>query len=110
MAIYSIKRANLTSNIAYFDIPCAEAFQIGESVTVAGCTTSTFNTTLTVLTSGLVQVTPASTTGYSENFSGFSASLTHGNIATEVEPTGATATTSFGTGTSSQTLLYDGHP
>lgn len=94
MSVFRVTQARLTSNIAYFEVPAAQDWEVGESVTVAGCTTSTFNTALTVLTTGLFAfpVTGSSGAGTSQLWSGFSATLTHADIPAEAEPSMATAT------------------
>lgn len=107
MAIAIIRRAVLTSNVATFEVEAAEPFQLGETVTVTGCTTGTFNATLTTTSAGLIQVNPPGTSGYSENWSGFSAGLTHANIAIESEPTTAVVTTGFGTSTSTPNVEFE---
>jgi hypothetical protein len=100
MGSYRIKRATANaSNLATFEVDAAEPFEIGALVTVTGCTTTAFNVTCTVLTAGLCQVTPASTTGYSENWPGFTCTIGGiGAVATENEPATALASTGFATG------------
>lgn len=103
MATVLIRRATLVSNVAIFETPSAEPWQIGQSVTTAGCSTSALNAAVTVLSKGSIQV---SNGGINENWSGFSASITNADIPIESE-TGATVTSSFGTSTSRQSQFYD---
>ena len=110
MAIAIIRRATIVSNVATFEVDGAEPYQPGQVVTVAGCTTGTFNRTYTVTAAGLIQLNPSSSTNVGENWPGFSAPFTNANIAVEIEPTSApfaTVTTSFGTSTSSPNLLFE---
>lgn len=103
MATANIRRATLVSNVAVYEIPSGEPFQIGEIVTTAGCTTGALNASVTVASAGLIIV---SNGGNNENWSGFSAAITNANIPIESE-TGATATTTFGTSTSKPSGFYD---
>lgn len=91
MAVNTVTQAVLTSNVAVFEVPKGPEWQVGESVTVAGCTSSTFNGTFTVLTSGLFEVAGANTS-QPDLWSGFSVAITHANIVREVEPLTATVT------------------
>lgn len=97
MAVFTITQAVLVNNIAYFEVPKGHEWQAGQTVTTANCTTATFNGTLTVLAGGAAAITPpTATSGTGTNFvwSGFSASITHANIAIEQEPATATVTDS----------------
>ena len=91
MAVSKVTQAVLKSNIAYFEVPAGPELQVGETVTVANCTSSTFNAALTVLANGLFQVAGANPS-QPDLWSGFSATLVHADIPREVEPATATAT------------------
>ena len=91
-----ITRARLTNNIAYFETLAAENYQIGESVTTSGCSTSALNATGTVLQSGLIEYSPSG--GTPENWSGISISITNADIPVETEPATAYITSAFGVG------------
>jgi hypothetical protein len=91
MAVSTVTQAYLNSNVAYFEIPKGPELQVGQTVTIAGCTTGTFNAALTVLTNGLFEI-PGQNPSQPDLWSGFSATLVHANIAREVEPATATAT------------------
>ena len=93
-----ITRARLISNLAYYELLEAAPWQIGDSVTIAGCTTGTFNTTGTILKAGLINVPPASTDHYSENWPGIVISISNADIPQEIEPAGAYVSASFGVG------------
>lgn len=91
MAVATITQAVLTSNVAYFEVPKGPELQVGEVVTTAGCTTGTFNGSLTVLANGLFEIAGANSS-QPDLWSGFSVAITHANIAREVEPATATVT------------------
>src|SRR5579862_5298226 len=96
MSTFVVTKAYLKSNVAYFEVPKAQDWQAGEYVTVSGCTTSAFNASVTVLTSGLLEipVTASSGAGTALLWSGFTASITNADIPVEVEPAGAQVTNS----------------
>lgn len=98
MAVFTITQCCLISNVAYFEVKAGHEWQIGETVTTAGCTTSNFNISNgVVLSSGpaLIPTTGASSgAGTGNLWNGFAISVTHANIANEVEPAGATVTDS----------------
>lgn len=103
MAKAIVRRARLISNIAYYELLQAEPFQLGESVTVTGCTTSTFNVTGAVLKAGLLAIPPASSSNAVENWPGIAIAVTNADIPQEREPVTAIVTSTFGTSTSSPT-------
>lgn len=87
--VFTIQKATLISNVAYFQVDACPALEIGGAVVVSGCTTGTFNTSLTVLACGTFPIPNniADTNGGTQLWTGFSASLSHANIAIEIEPT-----------------------
>lgn len=91
MAVTPVTQAYLKSNVAYYEVPKGPELQVGESVTVAGCTSATFNATVTVLTNGVFAI-PGANPSQPDLWSGFSATIVHADIAREVEPATATLT------------------
>lgn len=91
MSSFKIRSAYLSSNVAYFEVPAAHDWQGGEIVTVAGCTTTAFNISLTITAAGLMAIPVAASSGAGTSllWSGFYAPLTNSNVAVEVEPAAA---------------------
>ena len=98
MAVFTITQATLISNVAYYEVKAGHEWQVGETVTTANCTTSTFNiSNAVILSSGpaLIPTTGASSgAGTGNLWNGFAVSVTHANIANEIEPATATVTDS----------------
>lgn len=87
--VFTIQKAVLlatgtqANNYAVYQCDAPPALQIGSTVVVGGCTTGTFNGTLTVASVGSFSV--KNDTGI-ETWSGFSVTMNHAAIAAEVEP------------------------
>lgn len=78
-------------NIAVFEVPAGPEWQVGATVTTAGCTTGTFNISNGVISRvGLFDITDAS--GQLVEWSGFSIIVNNAVIAAENEPATATVT------------------
>jgi hypothetical protein len=98
MSVSRITKAVLISpdgtqshNIAVFEVPAGPEWQVGGTVTTAGCTTGTFNISGgSISRVGLFDVTGPS--NQVEEWSGFAIIVNNPVIAAELEPVTATAT------------------
>lgn len=96
--VFTIEKAVLldtgtqSRNYAVYQTDANPALQPGGTVVIAGCTTGTFNGTMTIASVGtfIVPNNPSDTSGGKSTWTGFSVTINNAAIGIEIEPTSPT--------------------